>query len=106
MPNITDNRHKRELIQGHRVCVIDIWADWCGPCKQVAPKFAKLADKYYKPGVCVFAKEEAQLELTPGLTSIPVFHFFLDGKFVGDVIGADIAAVEAKVRELLMTPEP
>lgn len=102
--SITDNRHKKEIVQGHKVCVVDIYADWCGPCKQVAPKFAKLAEKYYKPGVCIFAKEDVELELTPGLTSIPVFHFFHEGKFVGDVIGADIVEVENKVRELIALP--
>jgi len=103
---IMDNRHKKEIVQGHTIAVVDIYGPTCGPCRQMAPGFAKLAAKYYKPGFCVLAKEDVTLELTPKITSVPTTHFFFDGRYVGDILGADLPAIENKLLELINGPPP
>lgn len=62
---------------GARPCIVDFYADWCGPCKMLAPVLAELAVKYagkldvYK----VNTEEEAELAKLFGITSIPTLLF-------------------------------
>ena len=50
-----DERNK--LMQSNRILCVDIYADWCGPCKQTAPAYSVLATKYNKPGMCLLVKQ-------------------------------------------------
>ena len=42
---IQDLEHRKKILTENNVVCIDLWGEWCGPCKVVAPKFAKLAEK-------------------------------------------------------------
>lgn len=92
---------KKQLIESHNVCVIKVWAEWCGPCKQVAKKYAELARVYSKAGFCLLVKEEADLGLSPSVKGIPAFLFYKNGEFAGDIMGPDIKSVEIKLKSLL-----
>jgi thiol-disulfide isomerase/thioredoxin len=98
--------HKRQLIQNNRVVVVDIYADWCGPCKQTAPDYATIATEYTRPGECAIVKYNYD-KLDPSERSrihgIPVFQFFVEGKQVDEVVGADIDAVKVKLRDILQS---
>jgi len=98
--------HKRQLIQNNRVVVVDIYADWCGPCKQTAPDYATIATEYTRPGECAIVKYNYD-KLDPSEKSrihgIPVFQFFVEGKQVDEVVGADIDAVKVKLRDILQS---
>ncbi|GAA55399.1 thioredoxin-1 [Clonorchis sinensis] len=80
--------------------VVDFFATWCGPCKDIAPKFVALSGSY--PGV-TFAKVDVdQLPELPeeyGVTAMPTFIFFKNGKPVETVLGASIEKVEAAVKK-------
>ncbi len=68
------------VINENEIVLIDFWADWCGPCKQFAPIYEKLAEKY--PNV-VFGKVntevEQQLSGTFGISSIPTLAILRQG---------------------------
>jgi thioredoxin 2 len=68
---------------------VDFWADWCGPCKVMAPVFAKVAQQSEN---LLFAKvntEEAQrISGEAGIRSIPTMIFFHKGKEIDRVSGA------------------
>lgn len=83
--------------------VIDFYADWCGPCRQISPLFEELESEYGDRvqfrRVNVDANE--QLAAQYGITSIPTFIFLdAEGRVVSSVTGADSAALQAEVRKL------
>jgi len=95
---------RKELINTNRLVCIDIYAEWCGPCKQTAPAYSVLAKKYNKPNICAMVKlnwDKVDPNEREEITGIPVFLFYLDGKHVGNVVGADLKQVEEKINEYL-----
>jgi thioredoxin 1 len=70
-------KNKEWKFEGEKPCVIDFYADWCGPCKMVAPVLEELA-KDYSGKIDVFkVNTEVELELASafGIRSIPSFLF-------------------------------
>jgi len=103
--NIKSIEEKKMLIENNKICVFDIYGDWCGPCKIVGPLFVELSKKYNISGVCFLAKENVDLRLSPNIQVVPTFEFYLNGKLSAIITGADINAVEEKIIELLENPE-
>ncbi|KAK1751289.1 thioredoxin-like protein [Echria macrotheca] len=73
-----------DLSKTHKYILIDFWADWCPPCKAIAPMFSALAKKHGVPDALAFAKvdvEEAP-EITQqfGITAMPTFLLLVDGE--------------------------
>ena len=101
LPNILRIEDKTALIQNYKVVVIDVHADWCGPCKIISPLFSELFKKYNIPGVCILAKENVDLKLSPSIQVVPTFQFFLYGQLDSVISGADITLVENKIIELI-----
>ena len=101
IPNILKIEDKTQLIQSYKVCVVDIYADWCGPCKIVSPLFSQLFKKYYIPGICILAKENVDLKLSTNIQVVPSFQFYLYGQLESIISGADIKLVENKIIELI-----
>lgn len=86
------------------VTLVDFFADWCGPCKMVAPIIEELAGEF--AGVATIAKIDIEnaREATEkmGVTSIPTIIVFKDGKEVQRVVGVrDKAALSGLVRGAL-----
>ena len=69
---------------------IDYWAEWCGPCKRIAPLIEVLEKKYR--GKMIFAKvntdEEQRLAMRFNIMSIPNFHIFYNMRIVDNFVGA------------------
>jgi putative thioredoxin len=103
---IQDLQHRKKMLSEHALVCIDLFADWCEPCKSVGPQFSKLAQQYNRPGVCLLAKENVDLELTRDfqITGIPAFIFYHKGRLVTEdgkqggvpvaVIGGDLGKVQ------------
>lgn len=53
---ITSPSHFSTVLSSSTYVVVDFYADWCGPCKAIAPVFAHLATAEHKPGRIVFVK--------------------------------------------------
>lgn len=92
---IRNQRHFEEQVLGSPLpVVVDFWADWCGPCKLMAPIFEKSAAHWQ--GRVLFAK--LNTEQVPAvakalqITSIPTLLVFLDGEVVDVRIGATPAS--------------
>jgi thioredoxin 1 len=98
---ITRKEDKQTLISNYKLVVIDIYADWCSPCKIVSPEFNKLYSKYNIDNVCTLAKENVDLGLSPSVTVVPTFQFFYKGVLDSIITGADITQVEGKIIEML-----
>ena len=101
IPKLLKIEDKNTLIQNNKVVVVDVYADWCGPCKIVSPLFLGLFPKYNIPGICVLAKENIDAKLSPNIQVVPTFQFFLNGAFDSAITGGDITQVENKIIELV-----
>jgi thioredoxin 1 len=80
---------EQEVLKSPVPVVVDFWAEWCGPCKMVAPVLDELAGEY--DGRVRIGKvnidEEQELAADFGVTSIPTFLLFKAGDVVGQLVG-------------------
>jgi thioredoxin 1 len=82
-----------------RPIIVDFWAAWCGPCKQIAPVLDEISDAY--PGVTVLKMETDMNPTTTTryeVTSVPTIIVFQDGEPVRSIMGA--RPKTALIREL------
>ena len=98
------NENLQEVIGSEQPVVIDFWAEWCGPCRMIAPIIDELATEY--EGRVVVAKcdveecEEAVAKF--GVRNIPTVVFIKGGEVVDKNIGAASKdALKAKIEKLL-----
>jgi thioredoxin 1 len=85
---VTSPQQLDDLMSNH-LLVLDIWAEWCGPCKKCAPEFEQLAREFKEANI-KFAKVlvEDFMEWTgASVSSVPTFMFFKDGKKFKEVYG-------------------
>lgn len=82
------------LLLNNKTVVIKHYADWCGPCKNVAPKYVDLANGYGDE--VIFAQCNVDLEIDPEIQGVPTFKIF-NKNTVQKVTGPNIS----KVKELL-----
>ena len=94
----SEEKNKFIKSSGNSLVVVDIYADWCAPCKNLYPQYVNLSQKYK---TVLFCKENIELELTPGITAVPTFLFFLNGKNVvaANYTGGDINEVERRIKK-------
>ena len=87
---ITDDTFDQEVIQSATPVLVDFWADWCAPCKMIAPMVDELADEY--DGKVKFTKLDVDSNpMTAtnfGIRGIPTLLIFKGGKPVESVVGA------------------
>ena len=69
--------------------MVDFWADWCGPCKMLAPVIEDLSGQYEGRALVgkVNVDEEPELAMRYGVMSIPTVIFFKDGKEIDRKVG-------------------
>ena len=101
IPEIQSAEDKKNMLNTFRICLIDVYADWCGPCKLTASAFAKLFKNYNLNGVVGLAKENVELGLSRSVQVIPTFQFIVDGKLESIITGADMDSVEEKLVSLI-----
>jgi thioredoxin 1 len=90
-----------KFIKKHKFVVVDFFADWCGPCKNIAPKFDKWSEEYTSVKFCKINVDEAQdITANAGVRAMPTFHFFKDGKKVSEVVGANAGEIEKEIKKL------
>lgn len=105
MKNVTelqDEEHKRNVISSNKLVVVDVYANWCSPCKVVEPRFSQLAKQYETPSLCALVKENIENpKLNTKIKGVPTFLFFIDGNYVDSIVGADIVQVEENIKLFL-----
>ena len=88
--DVTDQDFEAEILKSELPVVIDFWAEWCAPCKQIAPIIHDLAEQY-GDRVKVVRMDIDSNPNTPGqygIRSIPTILTFKDGQVVDQISGA------------------
>ena len=86
---ITVSNFEEEVLHADKPVLVDFWADWCGPCRMLAPVLEEIARDYegtVKVGK-VNVDEQMALAQQFGVTSIPLLVLFKDGKLVAKSLG-------------------
>jgi len=86
---ITTENFQQEVLNSDLPVLVDFYADWCGPCKMMAPTISALADEYagrFKIGKCDVEKNK-ELANTYRVMSIPMLVIFKNGEPVETMIG-------------------
>ena len=101
---ITDDNFQEEVLKSDIPVLVDFWADWCQPCKVIAPSVAQIAEEYdgrLKVGkLDVDANGRTSTSL--GIRGIPALIIFNDGKPVDQVIGAvPKSIIQKKIDEVI-----
>ena len=88
--NVSDSSFEQDVLQAEGPVLVDYWAEWCGPCKMIAPVLDEIAKDYEgKLKVCKLNIDENQ-ETPPkyGVRGIPTLMLFKNGNVEATKVGA------------------
>ena len=87
---VTDESFERDVLQSQNPVLVDFWAEWCGPCKQIAPALEQIAEEL--AGQVTVAKVDIEASPTTpsryGVRGIPTMMLFRGGQMASMKVGA------------------
>ncbi len=100
----TTANFEKEVLEAQIPVLVDFYADWCGPCKMMAPVIAQLAENYdgrVKVGKCNIDEEDGLARMYR-VMSIPTMKIFVNGQDVATMVGAmPKEELEAEIKKVL-----
>ncbi|MFT6559549.1 MAG: thioredoxin 1 [Sneathiella sp.] len=88
--NVTDASFDQDVLKNEGLVLVDFWAEWCGPCKTIAPSLEELSNEM--AGNITIAKinidENPNTPTKYGVRGIPTMILFKDGEVAGTKVGA------------------
>jgi thioredoxin 1 len=101
---VTEATFEEEVLNSELPVLIDFWAEWCAPCKMIAPLVDQLADKYQGQlrVAKIDADENQNLLMKYGIMGIPTLMVFKDGEVAERIVGfMPLPALEPKITQHL-----
>lgn len=101
---LTDTNFEATVLKSDKPVLVDFWAEWCGPCRTVAPVISELANEYEGKAVVgkVDVDNNPQIATQYGIRNIPTILFFKNGEVVDKHVGAaPKSALATKIENLL-----
>ncbi|MFW5991585.1 MAG: thioredoxin [Halanaerobiaceae bacterium] len=85
---VNDSNFNKEVLKSKQPVLVDFWAEWCGPCRMVAPVVKEIARDYDNIKVCKLNVDENQSTASRyGVMSIPTLILFENGKIKEKITG-------------------
>ena len=88
--NVTDTSFKEDVLDSSGLVLVDFWAEWCGPCKQISPALDEISQEMGE--ALTIAKinidENPNTPTKYGVRGIPTLMLFKDGEIAGTKVGA------------------
>jgi len=97
---VTDNSFEGEVLQAKKPVLVDFWAEWCGPCRMLAPTIEAIAEEHSSAVLAVKLNvdENPKTAAVYGIKGIPTLILFSEGKEVERVVG--VASKDTIVRTI------
>lgn len=98
-----DDNFDNEVISSDRPVLVDFSAEWCGPCKQLAPVIEELAEKYaeqVKVGK-VDVDQAQKVAMKYGIMGVPTVMLFKDGEAIDRIVGNQPEKIEGMIGKVL-----
>ena len=88
--HVSDDTFESDVLKSDRPVLIDYWAEWCGPCKMIAPVLSEIADEYADKIKVAKINIDENPETPPkyGIRGIPTLMLFKDGSVEATKVGA------------------
>ena len=87
---VTDETFETEVLKNSKPVIVDYWAEWCGPCRQVAPVLEEIASEYGDKidVVKLNIDENPNVSTRYKIMAIPTLGVFQNGEVVKQIVGA------------------
>jgi thioredoxin 1 len=86
---VNDNSFEKQVLQSDQPVLVDFWAEWCGPCRLLAPTIEAIAEQYWASAsvVKLNVDDNPQSAANYGIKGIPTMILFHKGKEVERIVG-------------------